>query len=624
MPTVQKQTDKASGSLVFSRKSANVDLLGLCDEARPFCGQCKKSHRTCPGYRDEFDLIFRNETSATKRRAQKSTSTTRDSESPPKTASGRRSKDKDDSNPGRDGLSPDFIATAYNTFFEKSQIPLAPGLWTSDEVQATAFFFRNFVLLPRQTDATRGFLSVLLPFYNNCSSESAIHRATSAVALSALSKFPDRNYLQNQSAIEYGKAISIVNKAIIDPEQAKSDELLCTILLLGLYETINSNRRSQDAWSAHINGAVALAKLRGTEQFNNPISLNLFRAVRAHMLVNAVQHSTAISDFPAENGWLSDYADETSTAHRLMAITLRLPNIRYRAKRVFSDRNLMAQSESLFQLMTAAVGLDAEYAFWFDDLPKVWQPKAVATLEGMPDDIESSEIWPGSINVFENLIVSNLTNNGRMGRIFCQTVIIGCLARQAERKSELEKDVRYQKATKMARELVDAICASVPFHLGYDIRDRTQRVGQHEAAAEAIGGYFLIWPLFVCGRLECVPKEQKRWIRGRLKYIARMYGVDGTEFLDNHPPNYVSRGINMVDDPTPDRYHGDCRSSEAPFTTTKSGLDDQDTAFNKPPRLGVRLRSDQQLASEVPPILHPFNVPLAQLRVMGARTENYA
>lgn len=47
-----------------------------CDEVRPSCTQCRKSSRVCPGYPDEFDLIFRNETAAVKRRAQRAFSNT--------------------------------------------------------------------------------------------------------------------------------------------------------------------------------------------------------------------------------------------------------------------------------------------------------------------------------------------------------------------------------------------------------------------------------------------------------------------------------------------------------------------------------------------------------------------
>src|SRR5690625_4379608 len=46
-------------------------LTTQCDETKPTCNQCAKSRRICPGYKDEFDLVFRNETQATERRARK-------------------------------------------------------------------------------------------------------------------------------------------------------------------------------------------------------------------------------------------------------------------------------------------------------------------------------------------------------------------------------------------------------------------------------------------------------------------------------------------------------------------------------------------------------------------------
>jgi hypothetical protein len=61
-------------------------------------------------------------------------------------------------------------------------------------------------------------------------------------------------------------------------------------------QTVSSTQKSDSAWTAHINGAVALVKLRGTEQFQNPVSLNLFRAVRSHM-VRLAELLTTFSSF---------------------------------------------------------------------------------------------------------------------------------------------------------------------------------------------------------------------------------------------------------------------------------------------------------------------------------------
>ena len=39
------------------------------------------------------------------------------------------------------------------------------------------------------------------------------------------------------------------------------------------------------AWGNHVDGAVALTKLRGMDQFNDPISHAMFRAVRTMMVM---------------------------------------------------------------------------------------------------------------------------------------------------------------------------------------------------------------------------------------------------------------------------------------------------------------------------------------------------
>lgn len=35
-----------------------------CDLERPECGQCLRKGQACPGYREENDIVFRNETVA--------------------------------------------------------------------------------------------------------------------------------------------------------------------------------------------------------------------------------------------------------------------------------------------------------------------------------------------------------------------------------------------------------------------------------------------------------------------------------------------------------------------------------------------------------------------------------
>jgi hypothetical protein len=134
---------------------------------------------------------------------------------------------------GSPSMSNNASLRAYAGFLDNS---LPSSLSPSEESQAMSFFFRNFVLVPREADSTRGFLELLAPVYNNAPAASALHDATHAVALSALGAFPDRMALRQEARVVYGQALQKINSALRDPVAAKSDETLLAILLFSMYE----------------------------------------------------------------------------------------------------------------------------------------------------------------------------------------------------------------------------------------------------------------------------------------------------------------------------------------------------------------------------------------------------
>jgi hypothetical protein len=149
---------------------------------------------------------------------------------------------------------------------------------------AVGFFFKNLVQMPRSKDSLRGYVEVLGPMYVKAKADSLLHQATQALALASLSNGRKSPLLRVEARKIYGNALREVGLAIKDPQAAKSDEVLMSILLFSLYEAITSTDESRTVWTRHINGAVTLVKLRGEEQLKNPTSLHLFRAVRASMV----------------------------------------------------------------------------------------------------------------------------------------------------------------------------------------------------------------------------------------------------------------------------------------------------------------------------------------------------
>ena len=201
-----------------------------CDETKPTCNQCAKSRRTCPGYKDEFDLVFRNETKATERRARKAN---------------RKALEK----LGHDPNSPSGLDTIFSPPLTDGSGSLSPvelvipGLSVSIEQQASCHFVSNFVLLPQQ-GTTRGFMEFLIPLLKADRGNEHLHHAFNACAMASLGNRANvrGGDMASKALGEYTQALSSTHKALQNPELAKADSTLASILMLGLFEVCSPSR----------------------------------------------------------------------------------------------------------------------------------------------------------------------------------------------------------------------------------------------------------------------------------------------------------------------------------------------------------------------------------------------
>jgi hypothetical protein len=192
-------------------------LFTVYNIALPNMATSLKSRRQCPGYKDEFDLMFRNETRATERRAQKAS---------------RKASVKVDAEQSR---SPS--ADAKPPVQSPSELSISPTIQIPTETQATCHFVSNFVLLPRQGSA-RGFMDYLIPVMKMDPDAVHLQHAFKACALASLGNrvSSDGVNFHEQSYGEYAKALRATNIAIRDPKTSTSDSLLAAVLLLSLFE----------------------------------------------------------------------------------------------------------------------------------------------------------------------------------------------------------------------------------------------------------------------------------------------------------------------------------------------------------------------------------------------------
>lgn len=203
-----------------------------CDQARPCCGQCRRAHRECPGYRDEQDAVFRNETSkvVTKAQAGIAWENSKLLTQIIPTELIRDCNVRNVSNPTMD------ISAAPVQMVECSTIAMR-GLSIPLEDEATYYFFHNFV--SEDPASIAAYSHVMPTVYRQHSSFSALSKIIEAIGLAAISNLKQAPELMVAAGQKYARVLRAITASIQDSKEASTDQTLIAVMLLGLFEVLH-------------------------------------------------------------------------------------------------------------------------------------------------------------------------------------------------------------------------------------------------------------------------------------------------------------------------------------------------------------------------------------------------
>lgn len=519
-----------------------TDFPSQCDEGKPTCAQCAKSRRQCPGYKDDFDLVFRNETQATEKRAKKSSAKAKRVASQAVIPSQQR-RTSDGAVSG---------SSTFNFQYEPGFVPQqqqvtqptstwVPGTLTVpiDQI-ATHFFFSNFVTIPHGNRDSRGFLDYTIHLVNSGQSNKTLSLAFSAASLAALANRPNAKSLLLRAEEQYSRAIRYVNQALRDPVEQKTDETLASVLLLGLFETVMSRKVSMTAWGSHIDGAVMIIKMRGRNQLKTKLGHALFTAVRTQMIVNALATGKS-PDWSIDN-WMADANGRDENADEVNRLALRLAELRCDVNKYMT---IVARTPENIALITNLMHqiLDVEQGFlaWEAQLPDVWRPRTVAWVDNMHLDITASEVFPGKVDIFSDIWICNIWNLVRVSRLFVSGTVIRCAA-WLHAPGDYRTTPEYAAAARLGVDALSDTIAAIPYHLGWTSSKEFQTqfgladgqgfvCGAENVAPRSLGAFVCIWPLFSCYCSDFSTDAQRAYAKSRLEYITDVMGLNQAKTL---------------------------------------------------------------------------------------------
>ncbi|KAI3339339.1 hypothetical protein F4824DRAFT_508711 [Ustulina deusta] len=489
-----------------------------CDETKPTCNQCSKSRRQCPGYMDDFDLMFRNETKATERRAQRAN----------KKALAQKAE-KHSSSPS--DASSTYLCSPTSTNTSGGSVVASPSF--SIEEQASCHFISHFILMPKD-GRTVGHMDFLLPLLKQEGPDSHIQHAFNACALTFLNNRRGiGGGIWDRALTEYSMALAKTNAALQDRESQQSDASLAAVLLLGMFENVSAKQISSFNWGSHIEGAVQLVKARGRKQVKTRVGFQLFIAVRTLMSVYCLTASQAPS-MGAE--WWLDSTVFSKTAAAIQRLMIKTSEIRAQIMQLIDTLTKTPENiELMLDMIRKAKATDQEVLEWQQTQggSEDWHYKTVAWEDSVLNgDYARAEVFPGRVDVYNDIWIGSVANSARTVRLILHSAIVRCAAWVCS-PVDYRTTPEYATAAGVCRDAITDIIASVPYFLGWhlkrkDVSDKTNfgtfACGE-EDSAKGLAGYLVTWPLTCVISQDYATDAQRAWVLGRLRKIGVDLGV---------------------------------------------------------------------------------------------------
>ena len=325
-------------------------MNGQCDQREPGCGQCGKRQQQCPGYRNLVDLMFRDENPRIIKKAKAKDRRRNGVASSPATPGTPITPALSPSEypsalspiPSTPGLStpaspPATVPPPAQSLLQTVEPGAAPhtvkalpailtpnsyasGTWqaTSDSLlpspdseeypqipsvalpysvtpslqeKGTAFFFSKFVSLEGNSFNHRFdyvFDVWKPPSLQRQRRVDSVMSSMTAVGLAGLARVTNSEEMLECARKSYGAALRLTNLALRDKREALKDTTMLAVLILGIFEMVVGSQNPLVAWHEHINGAAALANMRGPNQFKTPAGIKMFLMLNYSVVISCI------------------------------------------------------------------------------------------------------------------------------------------------------------------------------------------------------------------------------------------------------------------------------------------------------------------------------------------------
>ncbi|KUJ22130.1 uncharacterized protein LY89DRAFT_778446 [Mollisia scopiformis] len=542
-----------------------------CDQGVPACSQCIKAQKECSGYRNMLDLAFRNESEHVIKKANAKSRKT-----PPRSKEASPIPKKDPraaAVPGPATPVPSIIVSnvtsdTFPTLFSddwqntESATPSFPFcMQPTAQESGFNYFISNFVRLPN--GPSHGHFSYVDHLYRTGALNDTLQVAITATGLASHATKTKSATLMARARREYALSLRNINAALISPTERLKDCTLMAILVVAVFESIaGAKSLSLKEWTEHINGAATLVKIRGRNQLKDRWSRGLFIHATSHVAVSCMQRDAAMPP---------QLVELRAEALKLLPVD---PGYQYLgtndALTTFRNALKTGAIKDPEAVIARALTIDKDLVRCFIDVPHGWMYETVFT------ETDCEVVFDGSYDVYFDHWTAQLWNAMRANRIMLHETIRSQLIQgftSTPPQFTVEYfQTRFQDSVKICTQMRDEIFRGVPQHLGFvtrkpftspyssttssppymaDMFSETEATRSQlpttsftdllsdntfdlpppketlvqDPTHPSIGGYFLLWPLYVSGITRVSNAEHRKFVANTLQYVGETIGI---------------------------------------------------------------------------------------------------
>ena len=277
-----------------------------------------------------------------------------------------------------------------------------------------------------------------------------------AVGLVGVANLTRSTDIMDGARKSYGTALRLTNAALRNPREATKDETMLAILILGLFEMMTDpSAKSMKAWHEHVNGAAALAKMRGQTQFRSKAGIRMFMMLCQVVMITCVQKEMPMPPV------LVNLRNELATMFKKSEPGIEISRPIYQVLQARYDikNGKLANSDEMLDRLNA---IEDEFESVIATFPDQWGYKVFRTAKPHP------AVYRDVCHLYPSIWLATIWNGLRSCRMLILESIVSGLH---ERFHNVDPELiapryldEFQKARAKLAAIMDAILASAPQH----------------------------------------------------------------------------------------------------------------------------------------------------------------